>query len=134
MNPHQQIAFYKQLGSNVRNNRKRLGLSQDELARAVGLTRTSLTNIENGRQHPPLHTFYDIVEQLNVDTSELLPRKMAQIKPVDVKAIAEGQIRGENELAFIASGIGINKEAKRSGDPKKKDRATSENASGEKRG
>jgi transcriptional regulator with XRE-family HTH domain len=118
----QQVAFYKQLGANIRKNRQRLELSQDDLARSIGLTRTSLTNIENGRQHPPLHTFCDLVEQLKVDASALLPSRATPIDALDVKAMAGQQVRGENELAFISSGISFKNEEKPHGDTKKKDR------------
>ena len=60
----QQLTFYPQLGENIRKYRKDRHLSQERLANLVGLTRTSLTNIEKGRQHPPLHTLCEIIEQL----------------------------------------------------------------------
>jgi transcriptional regulator with XRE-family HTH domain len=125
----QQIAFYKQLGANIRKNRQRLELSQDDLARSIGLTRTSLTNIENGRQHPPLHTFCDLVEQLKVDASALLPGRATPTEALDVKAMAGQQVRGENELAFISSGISFKNEEKPHGDTKKKNRGNGGNAS-----
>jgi transcriptional regulator with XRE-family HTH domain len=103
----QQIEFYRQLGESVRNSRKRRKLSQEALAKLVGLTRTSLTNIENGRQHPPLHTLCEIVEQLQVDFSELLPRALMPSGPVDVGALAGSQLRGESERAFIENAIGM---------------------------
>lgn len=124
----EQIAFYQQLGANIRTRRKRLNLSQDALAQMIGLTRTSLTNIENGRQHPPLHTFCEIAEQLKVEPSALLPRRAAEPEVVDVKAMAGQQIRGENELAFITTGIGIKGENP-NGDTKKKDRGDGTGAS-----
>ena len=103
----QQFEFYRQLGESIRISRKRRKLSQAALARLVGLTRTSLTNIENGRQHPPLHTLCEIVQQLQVDFSELLPRILTAGGAVDVEALAGSQIRGENELAFIENAIGL---------------------------
>lgn len=121
--------FYRQLGTNIRKNRKRLELSQDDLARSIGLTRTSLTNIENGRQHPPLHTFCDIVEQLKVNASVLLPNRAMPTETVDVKTIAGQQIHGDKELAFIATGIGIKKEESSHDDTKKKNRGNGGKAS-----
>jgi transcriptional regulator with XRE-family HTH domain len=115
----QQVAFYKQLGANIRKSRQRLELSQDDLARSIGLTRTSLTNIENGRQHPPLHTFCDLAEQLKVEISALLPSRTLS-GAVDVQEMARQQVRGENELAFISSGIGIRNEESSNGDKKEK--------------
>lgn len=41
---------YRQFGSKVESMRVVLGLSQLELSRRVGMTRTSVTNIEAGRQ------------------------------------------------------------------------------------
>jgi transcriptional regulator with XRE-family HTH domain len=102
-----QAAFYQRLGQNIRKCRKWRGLSQDALAKLIGLTRTSLTNIENGRQHPPLHTFCEIVEQLKVDISELLPHPLTTTEPVNVKVMVGRQVRGENERTFIETGIGI---------------------------
>lgn len=106
MNATQQTAFYRHLGENIRACRKRTGLSQESLAKLVGLTRTSLTNIENGRQHPPLHTLCEIVEKLNVEISGLLPSAFAATEGVDIKAMA-GMPLGAEELAFIQSAIGI---------------------------
>src|SRR5271169_4349163 len=67
------VEFYQQLGAQIRKFRKHQKLSQDVLAKLVGLARTSLTNIERGRQHPPLHTLSEIVAHLKVDISDLLP-------------------------------------------------------------
>jgi transcriptional regulator with XRE-family HTH domain len=40
----------RELGTRVRMARREHGLSQDELARKVGLTRVSINQIENGRR------------------------------------------------------------------------------------
>ena len=122
--------FYKELGVNIREHRKRLKLSQDALARSIGLTRTSLTNIEGGRQHPPLHTFCDIVEQLKVDASTLLPKKAVSTERMDVKAMAGRQVRGDEELAFIRSGIGIKSEERPHGNTQTKSRNDSRETAG----
>jgi transcriptional regulator with XRE-family HTH domain len=127
------VAFYKRLGENIRTNCKRLKLSQDELARSVGLTRTSLTNIENGRQHPPLHTFCEIVQLLKVDPSALLPSREEPSPSPDVKAIAQKQVRGENELDFIAAAIGIKNEVTPHVYTQKKNRVSGRRSPGGKR-
>ncbi len=113
----QNAAFYQQLGTNIRKCRNLRKLSQDALAKLVGLTRTSLTNIEQGRQHPPLHTFCEIVDQLKVDISELLPLRPTPREPFDLKTLAGSQVRGEDELAFIETAIGA-KGGKSHGDTK----------------
>ena len=43
-------AVHQAVGIRIRSIREALGLSQAELAKRIGLTRVSLTNIEIGRQ------------------------------------------------------------------------------------
>lgn len=43
-------AVYRQFGAKIESLRVALGLSQSELAKRVGLQRTSICNIEAGRQ------------------------------------------------------------------------------------
>lgn len=98
--------FYQQLGENIQKCRKGLKLSQAELANIVGLTRTSLTNIEKGRQHPPLHTLCEIVKHLNISVLDVLPRPASIKEPFDIKEIAmKNQSLGDGELAFIETAI-----------------------------
>lgn len=66
-------AFYREVGQNVRMKREQLGLTQEALASQVALKRTSITNIEKGRQRLLLHTFVDIAQALSVEPALLLP-------------------------------------------------------------
>lgn len=125
----QHAAFYKELGENIRKLRRKRDLSQEKLADLVGLTRTSLTNIEKGRQHPPLHTFCDLVDQLKVDFSDLLPRPETIKVPVDLEALAGKQVRGEKELEFIRTTITGEKSY---GDTETQDRGDGKRASSRK--
>src|SRR5437867_243891 len=74
--------FYIELGRNIRRHRQRPGvdLSQDSLAKRVGLSRTSVTNVEKGRQQVPLHMLYVFADALGVEATALLPdkKKLAQ--------------------------------------------------------
>lgn len=70
-------SFYRRVGENIRARRNELGLSQEGLAKAVGLKRPSISNIEKGRQNILLHTFCDIAETLNSNTGVLLPEPVA---------------------------------------------------------
>jgi transcriptional regulator with XRE-family HTH domain len=65
--------LYVTLGRLLRARRESVGLSQGELARRVGMTRTSITNIESGRQKVQLHTLYDVARALDVPPEVLLP-------------------------------------------------------------
>ncbi len=64
---------YVALGGLIRSRRARVEMTQDELARRVGMTRTSITNIERGRQKVQLHTLYDIAAALEAPVQDLLP-------------------------------------------------------------
>ena len=101
----EQVTFYQQLGINIRKYRKQQKYSQDSLAKLVSLTRTSLTNIEKGRQHPSVYTLCEIIEHLKVDVSELLPSVERNRRPVDLTVLAGAQVRHKDELDFIEAAI-----------------------------
>lgn len=65
--------MYIALGERIRNVRRKLPLTQEQLAASLGLSRTSITNIEGGRQPVLIHTLYAIAAELHVDVSVLLP-------------------------------------------------------------
>lgn len=48
-------------------------MTQDTLAQKLSLTRTSIINIEKGRQQVLVHTLADIASALGVPVGELLP-------------------------------------------------------------
>lgn len=76
-------AIYKGVGQRVRKAREAKRLTQARLAEMVSLSRTSITNIELGRQKLLVHTLWDIAEALGVDVRQILPTKLAT-KPVSI--------------------------------------------------
>ncbi len=66
-------ALYKRLGSTVKAKRRALGLTQQQLAKQLGISRASLANVETGRQRVLVHQVYELADQLNVNVHELLP-------------------------------------------------------------
>lgn len=70
------ISLYSETGRLIRDTRKTKGITQGRLAATVGLSRTSITNIERGRQKLLLHTLSNIAEALGVEIHDLLPRRM----------------------------------------------------------
>ena len=66
--------LYAAFGALVLAHRRRLkGMTQAELGRRIGLSRTSVTNIEQGRHHVSLHQFVSIANALDVMPEALLP-------------------------------------------------------------
>lgn len=83
-------SLYAAFGELVLAHRRRLeGMTQAELGRRIGLSRTSVTNIEQGRHHVSLHQLMLIAVALNVAPEALLPpvpreqaeSRMAEILP-----------------------------------------------------
>src|ERR1700710_3129159 len=63
---------YRALGERIRNERLKRNITQDELASRVGLTRTSITNVEKGRQRLLVHTLVQIADSLGTQPASLL--------------------------------------------------------------
>jgi DNA-binding XRE family transcriptional regulator len=97
-------AFYIEVGKRIRSRRDELKIPQETLASDVGLTRTSITNIEKGRQKLLLHTFFDIARTLKTEPGALLPTQAAEPSglskhllkdvPEDVRTIIESLATG----------------------------------------
>lgn len=67
-------AVYRAFGELVRLHRQaRPDLTQEKLGLLVGLSRTSITNIEKGRQHVSLHQLFALAGALKVRPDALLP-------------------------------------------------------------
>ena len=64
---------YEAFGTQVRNERGKLGWTQLDLSRRIGLTRGSVANIEAGRQSVLLHQFLAIAAALKLTPYQLLP-------------------------------------------------------------
>jgi transcriptional regulator with XRE-family HTH domain len=64
--------FYIALGRRIAQVRQPR-MTQDDLAKAVALSRTSVINIEKGRQQVLVHTLASISQALGVSPDKLLP-------------------------------------------------------------
>jgi transcriptional regulator with XRE-family HTH domain len=73
MSDPSQRALYREVGSKIREARERLGLTQQGLATEVSLSRTSITNIEQGRQTILVHQLVAFARALNLEAVALLP-------------------------------------------------------------
>src|SRR5919112_2069649 len=70
--------LYKFIGLRVKTEREDLEMSQATLAEHLGLTRTSITNIENGQQKVQLHALFQIAEVFGIPVLDLLPTSSNQ--------------------------------------------------------
>jgi len=69
--PARDTAPSRALAANVRRLRKARGMSQDELADAVGIQTAAVSHIENRRGNPTLATLESLAKALDVRFVEL---------------------------------------------------------------
>ena len=65
--------FYKEFGRRLQRARRDAHVTQAELARGIGLSRTSIANIESGRQPVDIHTAVVLSHVLGTQIEKLLP-------------------------------------------------------------
>ena len=94
--------MYPRIGHRIRELRESHGFTQSQLAGQVDLTRTSIVNIEQGRQKVMIHTLYQLAAVFNVQVAELLPAFDESSPLAQVKA---GTLQ-EDELAFFERTVG----------------------------
>ncbi len=85
-------------------------LTQAELGGAVGLTRTSITNIERGRQRILVHTLFEIAAELGIEPRDLLPPHGAWPVPSGAAAVPESV--SEKDRVLIEAAITPSKRRK----------------------
>lgn len=68
----EEVRFYKTLGASIREHRKALGITQEACAEAIGLTRTSVANIEKGRQRVLAHQIPALASVLQCSLLDLV--------------------------------------------------------------
>jgi DNA-binding XRE family transcriptional regulator len=65
--------IYREIGFRIARARDHAGLTQQALANSVGLGRTSIVNIEAGRQRVMVHHLAAVARTLGVRLASLLP-------------------------------------------------------------
>lgn len=86
-----QELLYRELGLSLATERRRQRLSQKQFGAKVGLSRTSITNIECGRQPIQLHQLYVFASMLKVSVTKLLPKESAFTEATVQKSDKEAQ-------------------------------------------
>lgn len=82
--------LYRTIGAHLATARKDRGIRQADLATAVGLTRASVTNIENGVQRVQVHTLIAAAQALGLDPADLITQAVEGGAPL-VQILPGGQ-------------------------------------------
>ncbi|SFE52334.1 helix-turn-helix domain-containing protein [Spirosoma endophyticum] len=86
MNVANEKTLFQALGKKIKSHRNNAMVNQVHFASQIGLSRTSLVNIEQGRQQPSVILLWRIAEALNIEMKELIPSR------VEVEATTNGLI------------------------------------------
>lgn len=83
------------VGAALRERREKVGLPQASLARAIGLGRSSISNIERGDQPMSLNHLYAAAAVLGTTVHDLLPHmgEVASSAKVEVASRSKSNIR-----------------------------------------
>jgi len=65
-------------------------MNQARLGKILGLTRTSITNIESGKQKLTVDTLFKLCEAFSVEVSELVP-KVSEVVALQKQVVVGGQ-------------------------------------------
>ncbi len=99
-------------GDRIRERRKQLGMSQDDLAARVGTDQKQISNYENSKGNPNADSLVGLAQALGTSTDWLLglaedpnPKNQQQLNSIEEKIIAALR-RGDRMLAvtLISSG------------------------------
>ena len=70
--------IYREVGRNIKRYRRSVFMTQAQLSVEIGISRSSLANIEAGRQQLLVHHLYAIADALDLDSPKaLLPSRPA---------------------------------------------------------
>lgn len=97
--------FYEEFGSRLREEREAAGLSQQQLAKAVGLTRSSIANIEAGRQRVALHHFTGFADALRLNPASLLPMRAPILDDALLEEASRPQIFREITQRWVGAPV-----------------------------
>ncbi len=81
--------LYRLIGERIRCARERAGLSQAKLADKLRMSRTSIVNVEAGRQRLPLHVLWYIAEEVGTEAALLIPQQSEyhrETQPISLNA------------------------------------------------
>jgi transcriptional regulator with XRE-family HTH domain len=93
--------LYHELGRKIRQAREGHSqrLSQEVLAKRLGISRASVVNIEAGRQRAPLHLVWQIAELLGTDLTVLIPSREELLAPASQVELDKGMMKQIEEAA-----------------------------------
>lgn len=97
------------LGKRIFDIRKSHGLTQEEFANMFSVTRQAVSNWENDKAYPDLHTLVEISDKFNITLDVLVKEDERMIESIDRERISGRDIERERTIidSFTGAGTGI---------------------------
>ena len=91
--------FYGQLGMRIRERRRQRGMNQTAMGTVLGLSRTTVVNIEQGRQRLAVHQLAALADCLGCPVADLIPRPGgSEVLRLSLRR----QVHDEKAMAFVS--------------------------------
>lgn len=74
--------LYTRIGEHLKTHREQRGISQLDLANTIGITRSSVANIEGGRQRIQIHALIAACQALGCDPAAIISRALEGADPL----------------------------------------------------
>lgn len=94
-------AINKAFGLRLKEERDRASLTQDELAKRTGIGRTTVANIEKGRQSVSIPLLYRLASALGVSPEILLPKSVGIGVAEDGSAYSENLALSDRQNTWV---------------------------------
>jgi len=96
--------YYAAIGRKIADVRGQTGITQEALAAKISLSRTSIINIEKGRQQLLVHTLVDIARALHVTPSDLIPESQRG-EPTDINSVLRESGVSEKGIDWLKASV-----------------------------
>lgn len=95
---HPMEEIYRFFGAALKKHRQKAHMTQADLGNRVGMSRTSITNIERGRQHVSLHAAYELAAAVGKHPHDLLPPpESLTAQSIQARKLEEMELKEHNE-------------------------------------
>jgi transcriptional regulator with XRE-family HTH domain len=95
--------MFKQIGKNIKFLRKRLKLSQNDLAKKLSMTRQQIANYEKGDTSIPFASIYMMSEIFNISLDDFISNNLQHSFILDDENVEEKKILEINQIKSLKS-------------------------------
>lgn len=97
--------FDREVGLRMQVGRKAQKMTQEEMAKRIGVTRPSYASVESGRQRIPIDVVWRVAVVLGVSIASLVPQPLAARKARAVVSVLHPRRRMSNAALPPSDGV-----------------------------